>query len=153
MQNMSCEVRSDFRRFLVVFAFALVLASSCGDDGGGDGDDSAGNAGSGSGESCQQAGFTATDCTCVEGGPMGSRTCMQSGSRLTWSACRCPQQQGPNSCDFEGQEVRCHRCVGETEDRIVMCREDLTFDCTCPDGGVAADASAAQDAAADADGG
>jgi hypothetical protein len=117
---------------LLLAVLALMFGASCGGDDDGDGDDGAGGTGDPGREACVSPG-TNMNCTCVAGGPMGTRHC---DSDMFWSACTCPEDHPDrNGCDYDGQRVLCDLCPGETERRMTTCM-DNTFDCSCSqDGG------------------
>jgi hypothetical protein len=103
---------------------ALMWSAACGGSKGDDDEDAGSQA-----EKCPQAGITQTGCVCSSEQPSGSRNCQKD---LTWSACKCPGKTGPTDCQFEGQDVLCNPCPGETKGRMTKCLQGGTFDCTCP---------------------
>jgi hypothetical protein len=103
---------------------ALCWAAACGGSKN-DGDDDAGP----QPDKCLQPGSTMTGCICSSDQAPGSRNCLKS---FIWSQCKCPDKPPPGDCQFEGQDVVCDLCPGETEHRMTKCLQGGTFDCSCP---------------------
>jgi hypothetical protein len=115
---------SGTRRVAAALVCALGLAlGACGDDESEEVDSGP------PGERCAAPGIGDNRCFCSAEQPLGYRSCM--GNRI-WSECECARPGTQDTCT-SGQPVRCTPCPGTSEERIVECQEDNTFDCSCPD--------------------